>query len=80
MCEEKDEDSNHGKLKWHPTFLQAIQLELFEYREFLDFEYEYQLISEPLRIDLLIIKKPKQLTIDKNIARIFRKIHVLMLY
>jgi hypothetical protein len=60
------------KLKWHPAFLQALQLELIEYKNSLQFKYEYQLTSEPLRIDLLIIKKPKDLVIDKNIARIFR--------
>jgi hypothetical protein len=61
-----------GTLKWHPAFLQAIQLELAGYRDVLQFKYEYQLTAEPLRIDLLIIKKPKDLAIDKNIARIFK--------
>ena len=49
-----------------------MQLELFEHKNSLDFKCEYQLTSEPLRIDLLIIKKPKELVIEKNIARIFR--------
>ena len=65
------------KLKWHPAFLQAIQHELFEYRDSLEFKYEYPLTEEPLRIDLLIIKKPKQLAIEKNIARIFRADNIL---
>jgi hypothetical protein len=43
-----------------------------EYKNSLDFKYEYQLTSEPLRVDLLIIKKPPGLDIHKNIARIFR--------
>jgi hypothetical protein len=64
--------SRRKKLKWHPAFLQAMQLELFEHKDSLDFRCEYQLTSEPLRIDLLIIKKPKELVIEKNIARIFR--------
>jgi hypothetical protein len=69
----------HGgrKIPWHPAFLQAIQQELFDYRDSLEFKYEYQLTSEPLRIDLLIIKKPKNLTINKNIARIFRSDNIL---
>jgi hypothetical protein len=61
-----------GRLKWHPAFFQAVKLELFNYRDFLEFMYEYQLTSEPLRIDLLIIKKLKGTVIDKNIARIFK--------
>jgi len=69
--------SGREKLKWHPAFQQAMQLELFEYRDFLDFKCEYQLTSEPLRIDLLIIKKPKELEIDKNIARIFKSDNII---
>jgi hypothetical protein len=57
--------------------LQAIQQELFDYRHSLEFKYEHPLNSQPLRIDLLIIKKPKNLTIDKNIARIFRSENLL---
>jgi len=69
-------DTEH-KLHWHPAFLQAIQLELIEFREYLEFRYEHNLTFEPLRIDLLIIKKPKELHIDKNIARTFRSDNIL---
>jgi hypothetical protein len=62
----------HQKISWHPAFLQAIQLELADFRNALEFRSEHQLTSEPLRIDLVIIKKPKGLVITKNIARIFR--------
>jgi len=71
------DDASHSKLQWHPAFLQAIQMELLDYREYLEFKYEYQLTSEPLRIDLLIIKKPRELAINKNIARIFRSDNVV---
>jgi hypothetical protein len=70
--EGSSKNSRRKKLKWHPAFIQAMQLELFEHKDSLDFRCEYQLTSEPLRIDLLIIKKPKELVIEKNIARIFR--------
>jgi hypothetical protein len=62
----------HQKISWHPAFFQAIQLELADYRDILEFKCEYQLASEPLRIDLVIIKKTKNLVVPKNIARIFR--------
>jgi hypothetical protein len=68
----KDADYRHGKLKWHPVFYQAMKLELYDYKDSLEFMYEYQLTSEPLRIDLLIIKKLKGMVIDKNFAHIFR--------
>jgi hypothetical protein len=65
------------RLQWHPAFLQALQLELIDYKESLQFKYEYQLTTEPLRIDLLIIKKPHDMVIHKNIARIFRSDNIL---
>ena len=71
------DDAADNKLQWHAAFLQAIQAELFDYRGALEFKHEYQLTSESLRIDLLIIKKPKELVIDKNIARIFRTDNLL---
>ena len=65
------------KLSWHPAFTVAIRHELFDYRDSLEFKPEYQLTAEPLRIDLLIVKKPKDLFINKNIARIFRTDNIL---
>jgi len=72
----KEKDATY-KLRWHSAFLQAIQMELYDYKDFLEFKEEYQLNAEPLRIDLLIIKKPKALIIGKNIARIFRTDNVV---
>jgi hypothetical protein len=57
---------------WHPAFYQVIRGELAPYAESLSFEEEHQLNTEPLRLDLLIVKKDRDLVIDKNIARIFR--------
>ncbi|MDR1351708.1 MAG: hypothetical protein LBK05_00380, partial [Treponema sp.] len=65
MDNNKDGPDRPEKLQWHPAFLQALQLELIEYKNSLQFRYEYQLTTEPLRIDLLIIKKPRDLAIDK---------------
>ena len=62
---------------WHSAFVQAIQHELEDYRESLTFESEHQLTTEPLRIDVLIIKKEKDVVIKKNIARIFRQFNVV---
>jgi hypothetical protein len=55
------------KLKWHPAFLQALQRELIDYKDSLQFHYEYQLTTEPLRIDLLVIKKPRDLAIETDL-------------
>jgi hypothetical protein len=57
---------------WHPAFVQAFRLELEQYQDVLEFFPEYQLSSEPLRIDVVVVKKLKNVTIDKNIATIFK--------
>ena len=64
-------------IAWHPAFVEALQLELESYSDYLEFHPEYQLTSEPLRIDCLIIKKPPQVVIEKNIATIFRDTNLL---
>jgi hypothetical protein len=77
MDTENPGSSRPEKLKWHPAFLQALQRELIDYKNSLQFHYEYQLTAEPLRVDLLIIKKPRDLIIDKNIARIFKSDNIV---
>jgi hypothetical protein len=57
---------------WHPGAFKAIELEFEGYRRFLTFEYEYQLNTEPLRIDILVIKKRRNVKLRKNIAAIFK--------
>jgi len=76
MKTNKLKGSRTQRLSWHQAFLQAIRLELSEYGDDLEFKYEYQLTTDPLRIDVLIIKKPKRLTVEKNIARIFRAVNI----
>ena len=66
-----------SRIHWHSAFLQAMQHELYDYLDSLEFKFEYQLTTEPLRIDLLIVKKPKRLVITKNIARMFRSHNLL---
>jgi hypothetical protein len=66
-----------SSIPWHPAFVQAIKLELEPYRDALEFIPEYQLTTEPLEIDVVIVKKAPDLVIEKNIARIFRRINIL---
>jgi hypothetical protein len=47
-------------------------MDLIAYADVLDFDIEHPLTREPLRIDLVIIKKKKNVVIEKNIAAIFR--------
>jgi hypothetical protein len=57
---------------WHPAFVEAIKLELDQYGDILEYTSEYQLTKEPLRIDVVIVKKRKNVPIKKNIAAMFR--------
>ncbi|GHU02051.1 hypothetical protein FACS1894147_03120 [Spirochaetia bacterium] len=61
----------------HPAFVTAIRLELADYKNVLEFTAEHQLTTEPLRIDVLIIKKPPEVVIEKNIAAIFRSVNIV---
>jgi len=60
------------QIPWHPAFIEALQLELEAYKDVLEFIPELQLTTEPLRIDCVVIKKTKEVKIDKNIGKIFR--------
>jgi hypothetical protein len=64
-------------IQWHPALVAALQLELEQYKDALQFIPEYQLTTEPLRIDVVIIKKSKDVAIDKNIATMFRAVNVV---
>ena len=65
------------KIPWHTAFVAAIQLELEVYQDSLEFYPEYQLTTEPLRIDCVVIKKAANVKIDKNFAAIFREANLL---
>ena len=71
------ETSEEGSIAWHPAFVEALKMELETYEDVLEFIPEYQLTSEPLRIDCVVIKKIKDIVINKNIAAIFRKWNLL---
>lgn len=57
--------------QWHPAFCSAIELELRENRDCLAYDREYNLSSEPLRIDLLVIKKKPDEVIKNEIGAFF---------
>jgi hypothetical protein len=69
-------DPAPSPIPWHPAFVQALQLELEPFLHSLEFTPELPLTSEPLRVDLIIIKKSPSLVIEKNIARILKHINI----
>ena len=66
------EEKVQKRLQWHPAFYAGLQIELQEDSDNLIFENEHQLGTKPKQIDALIIKKQKDISIKKNIGKIFR--------
>jgi hypothetical protein len=62
---------------WHPAFCEGLALELEQYSDVLQFEFEHVLNDEPLVIDALVIKKAPGVIIEKNIARIFKAVNIV---
>ena len=71
------DNENVQKIQWHPAFVAATKIEFEDEREKLKFESEYQLSKKPMQIDLLILKKVENVSIYKNIGKIFRGNNVL---
>lgn len=64
-------------IHWHPGFYGAIELELKQNKSDLIFESEHQLSKEPLRMDMLIIKKQADVVVQNEIGQIFKRYNVL---
>ena len=60
-----------NRTKWHPAFCNIIELELMENAEGLTYDSEHNLSREPLKIDLLVIKKKQNEVIKNEIGKIF---------
>lgn len=64
-------------IQWHPGFYGAAELELISNKGDLEFQREFNLGKEPLRMDLLIIKKLADVEIKNEIGHIFKKYNVI---
>ena len=61
-----------GKVFWHGSFYEGLQLEVHQYKDFLTYEKEHELSKEALKVDVLVIKNENNVKIDKDIGQIFR--------
>ena len=64
-------------IQWHPAFCAAAELELLANCEELDFHREYNLRKKPLQIDLLVVEKLDDVSIQNEIGWIFRRYNVI---
>ena len=67
------------RVNWHEAAVCAIEIELRDYADMLQFLTEYILGRNSYRIDLLVIRKLFDCIIPKNIARIFRSYNIFEL-
>ena len=65
------------KIQWHPGFYGAAEIELIANKGDLEFLREYNLSKEPIRMDLLIIRKLSDVKIKNEIGHIFKKYNVI---
>lgn len=47
-------NTNDDKIQWHPAFDAALQIELEDEAEYLEFEPEHLLSKKPMQIDVLV--------------------------
>ena len=73
----KKPDGKQKTLRWHYGFYAGIQIEFGEESDQLDFRQEVILGTEPVRSDMIIIKKEPGRPIQKNIGRIFRRYNII---
>ncbi len=64
---------DYKKTQWHPPFCAAVKLELRANKKDLSFEAEHTLNTKPIQIDLLVIKKLKDVDIQNEIGKIFKE-------
>ena len=63
-------------IQWHPGFYGAAELEFLSNKGDLEFQREFNLSKEPVRMDLLIIKKLADIQIKNELGHIFKKYNV----
>ena len=68
----KDMTKREPNIDWHAAFYDAIRMELAQDWDKLQFEREHPLNLEPLRPDVIIIKKTPGAVLHQKFAEIFR--------
>ena len=69
--------SQEKRKQWHQGFYGAAELEFDEDSDNLVFDKEHYLSKEPIRMDMLVIKKLKDKPIKNEIGHIFKKHNVI---
>ena len=67
----------YKKLKWHPAFYAGVTLDFKEEKSLLTFDQEHELSKEPIKMDMLIIKKKPNSVLKNPIGAMFRGFNVI---
>ncbi|MCL2017141.1 MAG: hypothetical protein FWG68_12935 [Defluviitaleaceae bacterium] len=70
---EQTKPKKRRRIFWHDAFAWGYKAEFAEEADKLEFIEEYELSKQALKMDVLVIKKPPDVTIHKNIGKIFRE-------
>lgn len=71
-----NEKLKRKRINWHEAFFCAIQIDLRDYADLLEYKSEYVLGKNSYRIDLLIIRKLTNTIIPKKIASVFKSFNL----
>ncbi len=64
-------------IQWHPGFYGAVEIEFLSNKGDLEFQREFNLSKEPIRMDSLIIKKLADVRIENELGHIFKKFNIV---
>ena len=65
------------RTQWHPAFCSAVQLEFYDNKDDLDFKTEHSINTKPLIMDMLIIRKTRDVELKNDIGEIFRDYNIM---
>ena len=69
--------SASANIQWHSGFYGAAELEYRSNADKLTYDQEHELGKMPQRVDLLIIKKPRDTVIENETGKIFQSINII---
>lgn len=70
-------ENERARIQWHPAFYAATQLDFDVDADNLEFIEEKQLSKAPLAVDVVIVKKKKDIETKNYIGKIFREHNII---
>ena len=71
-----EEQTNKDSIQYHPAFVRGLEILFWDYLDQIDIQEEQVLKTGGIRVDVIILKN-RDVSIDFDIARIFRKYNII---